>query len=273
MKNFIGLQVNCDEERRELIIAELSLLAFDAFEENDIGVLASCDQKEWNEIEVKEIAEKYDVGYSFKEIEKVNWNEEWEKNYEPVIVDDKCIVRATFHESRPEFPYEIIITPKMSFGTGHHATTNQILKYQLTLDHNDKKVLDVGCGTGALAIMAHKRGASTISAVDIDEWCVENSSENFALNDCAQIKIQLGGINTISKSEKFDIVLANINKNILLDQMSDYAARMAKGAILLLSGFYAWEISDLVSEGKKHGLTHIGQSELENWAMVVLSKD
>lgn len=272
MKDFIGLQVNCDEDKRELIIAELSLLSFDAFEENELGVLASCLQEEWNEAEVKEIAEKYDASYTFEEVEKVNWNEEWEKNYEPVIVDDQCIVRATFHEPRPEFAYEIIITPKMSFGTGHHATTNQILKYQLSLDHKDKKVLDVGCGTGALAIMAHKRGASKISAVDIDDWCVENSSENFALNNCANVDLQLGGIDKIDANEHFDIILANINKNVLLNQIKDYSIRMKKGATLLISGFYAWEISDLVAEGNKHNLEHIGQSELENWAMVVLKK-
>lgn len=272
MTNFIGLQVNCDEEKRELIIAELSLLAFDAFEENDLGVLASCDDKNWNEEEVKEITQKYGVEYSFEEIEKTNWNEEWEKNYDPVIVDDQCIVRASFHESRPEFPYEIIITPKMSFGTGHHATTNQILKQQISLDHEGKKVLDVGCGTGALAIMAHKRGATEIAAVDIDEWCVENSSENFSLNDCPDIKIQLGGIEKIDSSRQFDIIFANINKNVLLEQISEYATRMVKGATLILSGFYAWEIPDLVAEGNKYQLVHNGQTELENWAMVVLKK-
>ena len=166
--DFIGLQVVCDQEKRELIIAELSLLSFDAFEENELGVFASCDQDKWSEEEVKEIAEKYEVEYTFEAIARVNWNEEWEKNYDPVIVNDQCVVRATFHEARPDIPYEIIITPKMSFGTGHHATTHQVLEYQLALDHIGKKVLDVGCGTGALAIMAHKRGATSIAAVDID---------------------------------------------------------------------------------------------------------
>lgn len=272
MKNFIGLQVNCDEEKGELIIAELSLLAFDAFEENESGIFASCDQDAWDEADVKEIMEKYGVDYSFESIERVNWNSEWEKNYDPVIVDDQCIVRATFHEPRPEFPYEIIITPKMSFGTGHHATTNQMLKYQINLDHSGKKVLDVGCGTGALAIMAHKRGATSLSAVDIDEWCVENSLENFALNNCENVDLRLGGIDKIPSTEKFDIILANINKNVLLDQISDYSERMQSGSLLLLSGFYAWDIADIVAEGKKNQMTEISMSEFENWAMVVLKK-
>jgi ribosomal protein L11 methyltransferase len=272
LKNFIGVQVSCDEEKRDLIIAELSLLAFDAFEENDLGVFASCDHDLWNEANVKEITDKYEVKYSFEEIKRVNWNSEWEKNYDPVIVDDQCIVRATFHYPRPEFPYEIIITPKMSFGTGHHATTYQMLKYQTSLDHSGKKVLDVGCGTGALAIMAHKRGATQISAVDIDEWCVENSSENFTLNDCDKVALHLGGIDKIPASEKFDIILANINKNVLLDQIADYSERLKTGAMLLLSGFYAWDIADIVAEGKKNQMTEVDMSEMENWAMVVLKK-
>ncbi len=230
--DFIGLQVNCDEEKGELIIAELSFLAFDAFEENEKGVLASCDADAWNEEEVKEIMDRYDVTYSFETIAKVNWNEEWEKNYDPVIVDDQCVVRATFHEPRPDVPYEIIITPKMSFGTGHHATTAQILKHQISLDHQGKRVLDVGCGTGALAIMAHKRGAAYVAAVDIDEWCIENSEENFALNNCTDIVPLLGGIDKIAASDKYDIILANINKNVLLDQIGQYAERMVAGAYI-----------------------------------------
>ncbi|MEP4532417.1 MAG: 50S ribosomal protein L11 methyltransferase [Cyclobacteriaceae bacterium] len=270
--SFIGLQVICNEEKRELIIAELSLLAFDAFEENDAGLLASCETSEWNEEEVKEIMDRYELEYSFEEIEKVNWNEEWEKNYEPVVVGDQCIVRATFHEPQPQYPYEIIITPKMSFGTGHHATTHQVLKYQIGLDHEGKKVLDVGCGTGALAIMAHKRGATQIAAVDIDEWCIENSEENFALNNCGEVDLKLGGIDQVSPDEKYDIVLANINKNVLLDQIAEYAVRMSTGAFLVMSGFYAWDKPDIIAEGKKHGLENEEQSELDNWAMVVLKK-
>ena len=270
--DFIGLQVNCDEEKGELIIAELSLLSFDAFEENEMGILASCDADAWNEAEVKEILDRYKVTYSHEDIAKVNWNEEWEKNYDPVLVDDRCVVRATFHEPRPDVPYEIIITPKMSFGTGHHATTAQVLKHQITLDHKGKRVLDVGCGTGALAIMAHKRGASSVAAVDIDEWCIENSMENFALNNCADMVPLLGGIDVIDANEKYDIILANINKNVLMDQIGKYSERMAIGGTLVLSGFYAWDTSVLVTEGKKHGLTHEGQSELNNWAMVVLKK-
>ncbi|MEQ9304061.1 MAG: 50S ribosomal protein L11 methyltransferase, partial [Marinoscillum sp.] len=228
--SFITLNIICDEEKRELLFAELSLFPFDAFEETEIGILASCEKDAWEPDEVKQVMDRYQVEYQVEEVARINWNEEWEKNYDPVIVGDQCIVRATFHQPKPEYPYEIIITPKMSFGTGHHATTWQVLKYQLGIDHVDKRVIDVGCGTGALAIMAHKRGASDISAVDIDDWCIENSAENFSLNDCEHIKLLLGGIEVVPENEKFDLMLANINKNVLLEQLSEYKKRLSSQA-------------------------------------------
>lgn len=268
--NFIGLTVQCEDEKRELLLAELSLFPFVAFEETDEGLSAYCEERDWNEEEIKEVLERYGAEYTFQAIEKVNWNEEWEKHYDPVIVDDQCVVRATFHAPRPEVPYEIIITPKMSFGTGHHATTHQVLKYQLELEHKGKKVLDVGCGTGALAIMAHKRGATDISAVDIDDWCIENSQENFSLNNCETVKLALGGIETVNENEAFDIILANINKNVLLEQIKEYQKRMAPGGTLVLSGFYTEDIPDLLQEAERHNLSFHHKSEKDKWAMLVL---
>lgn len=268
--NFISLTIDCDEEKRELLIAELSLFPFDAFEETDSGLLVSCEEDRWEADPIKEILKRYGVTYRLGEVARINWNEEWEKNYDPVIVGDQCIVRATFHAPRPEIPYEIIITPKMSFGTGHHATTWQVLKYQLEMDQAGRKVLDVGCGTGALAIMAHKRGATDITAVDIDEWCIENSQENFALNHCETIKLYLGGIDRVSEEETFDIILANINKNVLMEQMKAYKIRMNKGAKLVLSGFYVDDRDELVTKGHQLGLEFEYSSEKNNWAMLVL---
>ncbi|RED98942.1 50S ribosomal protein L11 methyltransferase [Marinoscillum furvescens] len=268
--SFITLKIACDEEKRELLFAELSLFPFDAFEETDDGLLASCEKDAWEPAEVKPILDRYQVPYEVAEVEKVNWNEEWEKNYEPVIVGDQCIVRATFHAPRPEFPYEIIITPKMSFGTGHHATTYQVLAYQLELDHADKRVLDVGCGTGALAIMAHKRGAAELAAVDIDEWCIENSQENFALNNCGAVNLKLGGIDQIAAADAYDIILANINKNVLLSQMDAYAERLADEGVLILSGFYEEDIPDLLQCAEALGLKEIKRSERNRWAMLAL---
>lgn len=270
--SFITLAIQCDEEKRGLLLAELSLFPFDAFEETETGLLASCDASLWEESEVLQVLGRYDVSYTTEVVAKVNWNEEWEKNYDPVTVDDQIIVRATFHQPRPDVPYEIIITPKMSFGTGHHATTHQVLKYQLALDHHGKKVLDVGCGTGALAIMAHKRGAKEISAVDIDDWCIENSEENFSLNGCEEIKLGLGGIDTIPEEELFDIILANINKNVLLAQIRAYGIRLKTGGTLVLSGFYTEDIPDLLQEAEKSDLRQQGQSERNRWAMLALKK-
>ncbi|WP_421874466.1 50S ribosomal protein L11 methyltransferase [Marinoscillum sp.] len=270
--SFITLNITCDEEKRELLLAELSLFPFDAFEETEIGLLASCEKEAYDPEDVKSVLDRYQVDYQLDEVERVNWNLEWEKNYDPVVVGDQCIVRATFHEPKPEFPYEIIITPKMSFGTGHHATTWQVLNYQLKLDHQGKKVIDVGCGTGALAIMAHKRGAKEIAAVDIDDWCIENSAENFTLNNCEKIKLKLGRIEVIPDSEQFDIMLANINKNVLLEQMGDYYQRLAADGVLILSGFYEEDIPDLRDAAEQLGLQYMDQSERNRWAMLAFTK-
>lgn len=270
--DFICLQVFCGEDKRELILAELSLFSFDAFEENEAGLLASCPIGDWEEAGVLEVLNRYGVTYEIQEVEKVNWNEEWEKNYDPVIVGDQCIIRATFHEPRPHFPYEIIITPKMSFGTGHHATTYQMLARQLQLDHTGKKVLDVGCGTAALAIMAWKRGAREVAAVDIDKWCIENSTENFELNHCPPTRLELGGIEVIQPDDHYDIMLANINKHVLIAQMNAYAIRLVPGGFLLLSGFYVEDVADLKSEAEKHDLSLTDQSERNRWAMLTFKK-
>lgn len=271
--DFITLTISCDEDKRELLIAELSLLSFDAFEEMDEQLTASCEEDVWDEISVKEILDRYAVSYKVEKVARVNWNEEWEKNYDPVIIGDQCIVRATFHQPQPQFPYEIIITPKMSFGTGHHATTWQVLNFLLGQELTGKKVIDVGCGTGALAIMAHKRGATEIDAVDIDEWCIENSRENFSLNDCAFIDLWLGGIETVDATQRYDLMLVNINKNVLMEQMQDYALRLPSRGKLILSGFYVDDIPDLKSRGEEFGLHYISQSERSSWAMLVLEKE
>lgn len=272
--SFVTLTITCGGEKREFLLADLSLFPFSAFEETETGLLASCDEEEWTgEDEIVRIIERYKVPYLIDRVEKINWNEEWEKNYDPVIVEEQCIVRASFHEPRPEFPYEILITPKMSFGTGHHATTYQILKYQIELDHKNKKVLDVGCGTGALAIMAHKKGATNITAIDIDDWCVENSQENFALNNCEGIELKLGGIELVNEKEIFDIILANINKNVLLQQITDYAKCMKPEAILVLSGFYTEDIPDLLKVAEASGLGYMTRSRKDKWAMLVLKKN
>lgn len=269
---FITIKVNCSEDLTDVLIAELFEIHFDSFQEFDDGFEGSCEQSQFDESRVKSVFNNYPgVTFSIKEQEKVNWNEEWEKNYDPIIVGDKCIVRASFHDPKPQFEYEIIVTPKMSFGTGHHATTYQILDYQMKLDHRGKKVLDVGTGTGILAIMAHKRGASTISATDIDDWCIENSEENFALNEVNDVSLIRGQISEVNVSN-FDIIIANINKNVLLEQIGEYAERMVAGGELILSGFYEDDVVDLEGLAERFGLKKLKTTSRDKWAMLVLNK-
>ncbi|MEQ9009411.1 MAG: 50S ribosomal protein L11 methyltransferase [Ekhidna sp.] len=269
---FITIKATCDPEISDVLIAELFEAGFDSFQEFDDGFEGSCEQGQFDAEKVQVLFYQYpNVSFTVKEQEKINWNEEWEKNYDPIIVGNKCIVRASFHEPQPQFEYEIIVTPKMSFGTGHHATTYQVLDYQMTLDHTNKKVLDVGTGTGILAIMAKKRGASSLTATDIDDWCIENSEENFALNNVKDVTLIKGQITEVDNSD-FDIIIANINKNVLLGQIGDYSDRLKENGQLILSGFYEADIADLEKESKKYGLTSIHSTTKDNWAMLALEK-
>jgi ribosomal protein L11 methyltransferase len=202
---------------------------------------------------------------------KVNWNEEWEKNYDPIYVDDLVYVRASFHGPQEGFRHEIVINPKMSFGTGHHATTHQLLSMQGTIDHQGKRVLDVGSGTGILAIMAQLLGASAVEAFDIDEWCVDNGNENFDLNGLSA-RMGLGTIRQVQPQGTFDIVLANINKNVLLDEMEIYAGLLPAGGLLLLSGFYSEDTEDLLQAAAPYGLQLQRSTTKDNWAALCLQK-
>jgi ribosomal protein L11 methyltransferase len=269
--NWMGLHVTCSEEMRDVLVAELSLLPFSTFEETDQGLSAYCEMPEWMELEAREILARYHVvDYYFGEVERVNWNEEWEKNYDPITVADQLMVRATFHKPS-ELPMEIVINPKMSFGTGHHATTHLMLEYQLSLDQQDKKVIDVGCGTGVLAIMAKKRGAASVQAIDIEDWCVENSNENFALNDCPQIVAEQKELYAV-KDMDFDIILANITKGVHLELFDEYAARMKSGGVLMMSGFFEPDVHDLVKAAEKAGFKSVESASRNGWARLVCHK-
>lgn len=271
---YTQLTVSCSPDFIDILIAELSEAGFDAFQENETGFDAYAEGDSFSEAIVNEVKSRYSattpLSFSFQKIAKRNWNEEWEKSYEPIDVDGKCLIRAEFHKPEKKYPYEIIITPKMSFGTGHHQTTYLMIKNQMSIDHKDKRVMDAGCGTAILSIMASKLGATQIEAFDIDEWSVVNGEENKTLNGTANIHIQHGKISEVNLAGTFDIILANINKNVLLSEMSIYASFLGAKGKLLLSGFYTHDIEDLKREAAKYNMKEISRDERETWACLQL---
>lgn len=273
--DYLEFKIKCLDEFREILIAELSMIGFDSFLETEEGIDAYALKSDFNQGEFDEVIAKYrdEAQLTLEEgiLPKVNWNAEWEKNYDPIAVDDLVYVRASFHPSQPQYKHEIVINPKMSFGTGHHATTFQMLRHQGTVDHQGKRVLDVGSGTGILAVMAHLLGASEVEAFDIDDWCVENGNENFDLNGL-ETRMKLGTIREVNPSGEFDIILANINKNVLLDEMEIYSSLLKNNGALLLSGFYTEDIDDLAECARRLGLELVSRQSKDNWAALILEK-
>lgn len=273
--DYLEFKIKCLEEFREILIAELAEIGFDSFLETDQGIDAYILQGDFDREIFSELISNYqeagEISLTEGLVPKVNWNEEWEKNYDPIEVEDLVYVRASFHDSKPGFKHEIVINPKMSFGTGHHATTYQMLRHQGAIEHNGKSVLDVGSGTGILAIMAHLLGAKKVEAFDIDDWCVDNGNENFDLNGLST-RMGLGTIGEVIPRGPFEIVLANINKNVLLDEIQIYAGLLAPKGFLLLSGFYSEDIDDLVTVALPLGFTLQMKSTKDNWAALILQK-
>jgi ribosomal protein L11 methyltransferase len=270
------LVVICESDFSEILMAEVAETGFDTFMETDKGFEAFVEQENFNKQQLEEIRERYNkqttILFYQDRIQKKNWNEEWEKSYEPVIVDDQCIIRASFHTPLKKYPYDIVITPKMSFGTGHHATTYLMIKNQLEIDHINMRVMDAGCGTAVLSVMAAKRGATFVDGFDIDDWSIENGKENAEINNCQNIRVRKGKINELKFEEPFHIILANINKNILMMEMPYYATYLLSGGQLLLSGFYENDIPDLVMRAEKEGLTKVSHTVHQTWAALLLKK-
>ncbi|NND61790.1 MAG: 50S ribosomal protein L11 methyltransferase [Flavobacteriaceae bacterium] len=251
----------------EILIAELGYAGFESFVETSEGVKAYIQKGDWRESILDEIqilkSDEFQITFKKKEIEQVNWNAEWEKNFDPILVDDTCVVRAPFHDPF-QVTYEIVIEPKMSFGTGHHETTYMMLQYILENEFEGKRVLDMGCGTSVLAILAEMRGAIDLDAIDIDEWCVENSIENCSRNDCQNITVLKGGAEVIPK-KKYDTIIANINRNILLNDLETYVSVLKKGGELYLSGFYAEDLDLMKDACNKLGLKFVDNKLKNNW--------
>lgn len=257
----------------EILVAELGYLGFESFVEEDDGLIAYIPAEEFEDDLLAGVhvlqSEEFEITYAKAEIEKVNWNEEWEKNFNPILVDEVCSVRAPFHED-PDAEFDIVIEPKMSFGTGHHATTHMMIQHILKNDWEDKSVLDMGCGTGVLAILANLKGAKTVDAIDIDNWCYQNTLENIARNECDTINVEEGGAELL-QDRKYDMILANINRNILLRDIPTYAKCLNANGNLFLSGFYEEDIPVIKKACETLDLEYIEHFERENWVAVKFS--
>ena len=259
--------VSPTEMGAEILMAELAEVGFDSFVDTPTGIKAYIPKDSWNEHILQDIYllsnPEFTISYQITEIEQVNWNEEWEKNFSPIVVEDLCTVRANFHPV-PNTRYDIVITPKMSFGTGHHETTYMMLQQLLPLSLEGTKVLDMGCGTGILAIMAALRGARDITAIDIDPWCVENATENVQQNNCSFITIKEGDVSLIT-GEQYNLILANINRNILLSDIPAYTQALLLQGLLLVSGFYVEDLPAIKEKCQEVGLTYLSHIERNRW--------
>lgn len=254
---------------KDLLIADLATLGFDSFEEEEQGFRAYIPAAQYDmqalETLLLTLPPGFEVHYSYQEIKPQNWNAVWESNFEPIVISGQCYVRALFHPAKPEYPYEVVIHPKMAFGTGHHQTTTMMVQYILEDDFQGKRVLDMGSGTGILAIMAIKRGATHVDAFDNDPVCKESVVENAVLNQVGNIQAACGSVELIT-GETYDVILANINRNILLAHLPSYVDALPVGGRLYLSGFYAEvDLVILNEEADRLGLAFDGAKEMDKW--------
>lgn len=259
----------------EILVAELGEKAFESFEDTETGVSAFVQKELWTEDILEDIfilqSDQFQVTYRKEEIEQVNWNEEWEKNFDPIDVDGVCFVRAPFHEKN-DAKYDIVIEPKMSFGTGHHETTYMMIRQILNNEMEGKSVLDMGCGTAILAILASMRGAKTVEAIDIDNWCYLNSIENAERNNCANISVAEGNASLLPTVPKYDVILANINRNILIMDMQKYATALKTNGEIYFSGFYTEDMSAIKKAASEVNLNFVDSLEKNNWVSLKFVK-
>ena len=278
MKYFeVTFSVNpCNETATDILSALIAETGFESFVECEGGMQAYVQQSLFDEDALKNIIVEFpipetEITYTITEPEDKDWNEEWEKNFfQPIVIEDRCVIHSTFHKDYPKAEYDIVINPQMAFGTGHHETTSSILGELLDADLKGKSVLDMGCGTSILAILASMRGADHVTAIDIDDWCVNNSKDNIALNNINNITVELGDASLLEGRKPFDVIIANINRNILLNDMAAYTACMHKGSEIYMSGFYVQDIDAIRSKGESLGLRFVHYREKNNWAAVKL---
>jgi ribosomal protein L11 methyltransferase len=271
------VEVYAPSELHDLLIASMLEIGFDSFDEQENKLLAYIPQdiflSETLEQTLSSINTSEKISFEAYDLENKNWNEEWESNFNPIEIGDQCIIRASFHEVKKQFAYDIVINPQMSFGTGHHATTYQMVDYLLHIDLNHKTIMDAGTGTGILAILAEKKGGNQIVAYDVEDWAYHNAIDNVKINHCKNISVYQGTIQTIPiEPMEFDVLIANINKNVLLEEISVYYKFVKQGGTMLLSGFYEHDINDLLLETEKYNFTLNQTHVKENWAALLLTK-
>ena len=266
---------NPTEDILDILVAELAELGYDSFNTEGSTLKAYIPEATFVEADAVAVVKKYlpaeGVTISWERMPDKNWNEVWESNFEPIIIEDKCTIRAPFHTNLPKTTYEIVIEPKMSFGTGHHATTHQMVEFVLDNEFKGLRVLDMGCGTGILAILAAMRGAVDVLAIDNDDWAFQNAEENVARNAPGKVRVALGDAGLLG-NEMFDVILANINRNILLADMSSYIAVLKTGGFLFLSGILIVDIPIITACAVKLGLTPFEQNERNGWVALSFKK-
>lgn len=262
----------------DVLAAELGEIGFESFAEGENGLTGYVPENLYDKRSLDERIATFPIEgtritYTARLIEDKDWNEEWEKNYfKPIRINDECIIRASFHEVEPGYKYDIIIDPKMAFGTGNHETTFLMISEMLKLDLRGKSLLDMGCGTAVLAILAKLKGAEKVVAIDIDEWAYNNARENIRLNHTEEIQVALGGAERIPEFGRFDLIFANINRNILLNDISRYAPSLNPGGTLYMSGFYEDDIPAIEAECHANGLVPGTHSEKKHWVALKVSK-
>lgn len=264
------------EWMRDVLASQLGEIGFESFEETETGLDAFVPEKMFSEQNLNDVLKMYENEFKFtveKEIIKSrNWNEEWEKNYfKPLVINDECVIRAPFHTEYPKAKYEIIIEPNMAFGTGNHETTSMMIEYILENEMTGKKVLDMGCGTGILGILASMKGAEKVTAIDIDEWSFNGTKENSALNNIDNIEVKLGDVSLLSE-DKYDFIFANIQKNVILADLPVYAGSLKKDGKMFLSGFYENDVDDIKNVAEKMELKDAGLKVKNKWVAVFLVK-
>ncbi len=257
-----------DQAEKDLLIAQLADLGFDAFEETEEGLHAFISSVDFDDNALKALL--LEMPYAQTEIPKQNWNQLWESNFEPVQVEDFVGIRAGFHQAIEGVIHEIVITPKMSFGTGHHATTYLVMKAMRDLDVKAKSVLDFGSGTGILAILAEKLGAKSVLAIDNDDWCIENSLENLAINQTQVIRVEKA--DSAALLDQYDLILANINKHIILENMDHLGKALANEGTILLSGLLVEDEADILAACAKNGWKHLFTNTRNGWIVLGMAR-